>query len=236
MEAGEKLIIFVDNEHAMGYEAPWGERLLAARTRIKYRLEDITGDQCLIVRYNHVTPELLRRLEARAVFVSGNGTDADQYDAADQAGLRAVFKEKAWPTFGFCGGFQVMAETYGVLLERIGPLEAGEVDPQPKMAPGMKKEFGYEPVQITKPHPLLAGLGDAPIMRHAHSWEIKEVPDGFGVYAATAITPIQLIIHQELPLVGTQFHPEYYTNEHPAGRILIENFCRLVGLLDEAMK
>jgi gamma-glutamyl-gamma-aminobutyrate hydrolase PuuD len=34
-----------------------------------------------------------------------------------------------------------------------------------------------------------------------------------------------------LPIVGTQFHPEYWTDEHPAGKILIENFCRWAGLI-----
>ena len=36
------MLVFVDTEHASGYEKPWGERLLAARRRIKYRIEDIT--------------------------------------------------------------------------------------------------------------------------------------------------------------------------------------------------
>ncbi len=69
-------------------------------------------------------------------------------------------------------------------------------------------------------------------MRKAHSWEIKAVPAGFKSYATTDMTPIQLIIHDELPIIGTQFHPEYYTDEHPAGRFLIENFFRYSGIID----
>jgi GMP synthase (glutamine-hydrolysing) len=226
------MIVLIDNEHEQGYQAAWGERLMAARVRIKYRLEDMTGQPCLIIRYTHVTPELLHRFGVRAVFVSGNSANPDQYTEAEQAGLRAVFQEKAWPTFGFCGGFQVMAETYGAPLEQIGSLAPDETDPLPDFAPGMKKEFGYQPVQLLEDHPLLAGLGEPPIMRQAHSWEIKAVPEGFKLYASTPLSPIQLIIHEELPLIGTQFHPEYWTDEHPDGRILIENFCRMAGLLD----
>lgn len=225
------MIVLIDNEHADGYTQPWGEMLMAARVRIKYRLEDITGQPCLIVRYNKVTPEFLDALQAKALFVSGNGTDADHYTPAEQEGLRRVFRAQRWPTFGFCGGFQVMAESFGAPLERIGPLAPGEADPNPNFAPGMKKEFGYQPVAITRAHPLLEGLDDAPVMRHAHSWEIKRAPEGFDVYAATALSPIQMIIHHERLLVGTQFHPEYYTDEHPAGRVLIENFCRRAGLV-----
>lgn len=226
------MILFVDNEHKLGYDKPWGEKLQAARTRIKYRLEDITGDICLMVRYPHATPELVQKYDIRAVFISGNSTEPSQYEEADKVGIRTILREKKLPVFGFCGGFQLMGETYGVPLEMIGPLDPGEEDPFPEgSAPGMKKEFGYAPVNIVKQHPILEGLETAPIVRHAHSWELKAVPEEFDVYACTPITPIQMIIHRELPLVGTQFHPEYYTDEHPAGRTMIENFCKLAGLI-----
>ena len=225
------MIIFVDNEHANGYEQSWGEMLLAARVRIKYRLEDITGKPCLIVRYNHVTPELLHRLNARAVFISGNGSDEDLYTEADRAGIRAAIREMSWPMFGFCGGFQLMAQSYGAPLELIGPLPPGTEDPYPDFAPGRQKEFGYQPVHITKQHSMLTGLGQNPVMRQAHSWEIKSLPQGFTNYAVTDVTPIQLMIHDKLPIVGTQFHPEYFTDAHPGGRVLIENFCKMAGLI-----
>ena len=227
------MIVFIDNEHQHTYEnSDYADMLLAARTRIKYRLEDITGDICLIIRYDHVTPELLRELNARAVFVSGNGADYEHYTEEGQAGLRAVFNSKEWPTFCFCGGMQVMGETYGAPLERIGKLDEGEEDILPQMAPGMKKEFGYQPIPIHKEHPVLEGLGEMPVMRQAHSYELKAVPDGFTCYASSDVTPVQLIIHDELPIVGTQFHPEYFTDDDPAGRIMIENFCRWAGLIE----
>ncbi len=225
------MIVFVDNEHEAGYGQPWGERLLAARVRIKYRLEEMTNQPCLIVRYNRVTVELLRQLDIRAIFISGSGTDPDQYERAEQANFFAVLRTNGWPTFGFCGGMQAMAESYGVTVARIGALAPDEEDPNPNFAAGFRKELGYGPVQLLRAHPLLAGLGEAPIFRHAHSWELKTVPTGFQLYASTATTPIQLIIHDELPIVGTQFHPEYWTDDHPAGERLIRNFCQWAGLI-----
>ncbi len=44
------MLILIDNERADSYSKPWGERIMAARVRIKYRLEDMTGNPCLIVR------------------------------------------------------------------------------------------------------------------------------------------------------------------------------------------
>ena len=224
------MIVLIDNEHASGYDKPWGEKIMAARVRIKYRLEDMANTPCLIIRYDRVTPELLREVGAKALFISGNSAAPSDYSEAEQAGLRAALREQALPTFGFCGGFQVMAETYGARLEPIGPSEADADQDEDSFAPGMKKEVGYLPVTLKGNHPLLTSLGDAPVFRHAHAWEIKDVPAGFKVYAATEVSPIQMIVHDTLPLMGTQFHPEYYTDEHPAGRTLIENFLAWSGL------
>ena len=226
------MIIFVDNELEEAYEKPWGERIMAARTRIKYRLEDISGEPCLIVRYNHMSPYLIKKFDVKAILISGNSANPPDYDPAEQEGLRAVFQEKAVPTFGFCGGFEVMAETYGARVEKIGPIPDGEEDPFPDYAAGMKKEFGYMPINVLEPHPFLEGLGKAPIMREAHSWEIKDVPAEFKLYGSTEISPVQIVIHESLPIIGTQFHPEYYTDEHPDGKRMIENFFRVAGILE----
>ncbi len=223
------MIVFVDNEHKSGYQKPWAEKLMAARVRIKYRLEDLSGDTCLIIRYNKVSPELLKEVKAKAIFISGNSANPDDYSAKEQAGLKAALKEQSLPTFGFCGGHQVMAETYGATLAPIGPLD--EPEEEITFAPGLKKEMGYKEVNLLANHPLLEGLNNKPIFRHAHSWEVKNLPEGFINLASTETTPLQMMVHQRLPLLGTQFHPEYYTDEHPAGRILIENFMKWSGLI-----
>jgi len=224
------MIVFVDNELETAYEKPWGERIMAARTRIKYRLEDLSGDNCLIVRYNQVTPELLASINAKAIFISGNSANPDEYDAHEQAGLKEALLTKTWPVFGFCGGHQVIAETYGGRLERIGPLDEGEEEAEGSFAPGLKKEMGYKPTFLTAKHEVLSQLDEAPVFRHAHSWEVKTLPKDFSNYASTKITPYQMMIHDSLPIMGTQFHPEYYTEEHPAGRTLIEGFMKWAGL------
>ncbi|MGI9667148.1 MAG: glutamine amidotransferase-related protein [Acidimicrobiia bacterium] len=227
------MIVFVDNEHVSGYAQPWGEKIMAARVRIKYELEDLSGHECLIVRWDRVTPDLLTQVDAKAMFISGNSASADQYGQLEQAGLRDALASKEWPAFGFCGGHQVMGEVYGAPLEPIG-----ELDPRDEafgeaadFAPGMKVELGYMPVELTGSHRMLDGIGDAPVFRHAHSWELKAVPEGFTNYASTSVSPVQLIVHDELPLVGAQFHPEYATKENPAGRTLIENFMKWADLI-----
>lgn len=224
------MLIFVDHEHPSGYHTPWGERLQAARLWIKYRLEDLSGLPCLIVRYYRLTPELLAQCGARALVISGNSAARSDYCDAELAGLHRIIRETRLPIFGFCGGMQTIGEAFGAPLAPIGPLAAGEVDPHPEFAPGMKKEFGYLPVTLTAGHPLLAGLGSAPVFRQAHSWELKRLPEGFTLLARSDISPIQLIAHRQRPIAGAQFHPEYYSDDYPAGRRLIENFLRWAGL------
>lgn len=224
------MILYVDLEHASTYTKPRTDWLLASRTRITYRLQDLVGDVCLLQRYPDVTPELIECHDIRAVFISGNGAPKDLYDPADQAGLARVVLDGTIPVFGFCGGFQFVGETLGVPLERIGRLAADDVDEHPDYQPGWRKELGYAPVEVMGTHPLLEGLGEAPVFRHAHTWELKALPAGFDNYARTDVTELQLVAHEERPLAGAQFHPEYWTDEHPAGRRLLENFCAWAGL------
>jgi GMP synthase (glutamine-hydrolysing) len=225
------MILFVDNEHASTFERPKTDWLLAWRARITYRLEDITGDTCLLQRYQHVDPSLIERQAIRAVFISGHGADPDRYDPADREGLRAIVRSGTTPVFGFCGGFQFIAESLGVTVDRVGPIPDDEEDPAPMYQPGWKKEVGYLPVRLVGQHPLHDGLGPAPVFRHAHTQELKSLPDGFERLAETDMTPIQLAAHAELPIAGSQFHPEYWTDEAPSGRRLIANFCSWTGIL-----
>ena len=225
------MIVFVDNEHPDRFDQPDSDWLLAARARITYRLQDITDDECLLVRYRHANPALIEKYEVRAVFISGHGSQASAYDPAHQAELRRLVVDHTVPMFGFCGGMQFIADSLGATIERIGPLAPDADDPYPQYEPGWRKEVGYAPVQLLGEHPLLAGLSDAPVFRHAHTYEVPTPPAGFVNLARTDTSPIQLIAHDQHRLAGSQFHPEYFSDEHPEGEHLIANFCRWAGLI-----
>jgi GMP synthase (glutamine-hydrolysing) len=229
------MIILVDLEHArLQQDDPGrGAASLANRLRIQYRLEDLSGDVCLTMRYHQVTPVRLAALPVRALLVSGNATEFAHYSAESLAGLRSVLRSAAYPTLAFCGGCQILAESYGATIGPIGalPPDTDDDDAQHPLAPGMIQERGFLPVRVIQPHPLFAGLGEQPIFLESHYWEVKAPPPGFAVYAATAKCAIQMLAHSAYPLYATQFHPEYYDEEHPDGRRLIENFFRLAGVL-----
>ena len=226
------MIVYVDLEHERFRQDPaLATQSLARRLRVAYRLEDISGEPCLIVRYNRVCPDLLREVKARAVLVSGCSTDFEHYAEADLAGLRAVYRDAAWPTLGFCGGCQLLAQTYGAPIDAMPLLVPGEPDPyRGAYVPGFRQERGFMPVRVPAAHKLFDGLGDQPVMFEAHYWEVKTPPAGFRVLAESDLCGIQALAHQDLPLFGTQFHPEQYDDAHPDGRRLLENFFGLAGI------
>lgn len=221
------MIVYVDIEHerVKQFKKEWDSHLKLTLD-IKYRLEEVSGDHCLVVRYDKLSLGLLQELGVRAVLVSGNVTEFQHYDEAKLAGLRSVFRKATQPTIGFCGGAQMMAETFGSTTGPIDPNGSGDM-----LDDNWKErlhESGFTPVRKTADHPLLANLGDEMVLMEAHYWEVKELPSGFKTFAETDITPIQLFAHEKRPLFGTQFHPESWDDEHPDGRTLLENFFKIV--------
>ncbi|MBI1881032.1 MAG: gamma-glutamyl-gamma-aminobutyrate hydrolase family protein [Chloroflexi bacterium] len=224
------MIIYVDLEHERLQQQPeaW-EKSLARRLKHKYRLEELSGDLCLIVRYERVSLDLLRELNARAVVVSGCATDFEYYSDESLAGLRAVYREAAQPILGFCGGMQLLAPAYGAEIGPLGPLAPDKADPyHDAFGPGMKQERGFLPVRLAADHRLFDGLPVQPTFFQAHYWEVKAPPQGFRVLAESDLCPVQAIAHRDRPIFGVQFHPEEYDEAHPDGRRVLENFLKMV--------
>ncbi len=228
------MIVFIDYEHADGHKAEYGERVLAARTWITYRLEDLAGMHCMLVRYHSLTWDLLKRLDAKAIFISGNSIDPEHYDPATTATLKDVLNNSGLPVFGFCGGWQVLASSLGadVVPLTITESEVKADDRLITLPSGRPFEYGYHPVELNGGHALLDGIDADPIVRHAHGLHVPttSMPDGFRTVAANSITPVQMAVNDERKMAGTQFHPEYWTDDHPEGRTMIANFLRWSGV------
>lgn len=224
------MILFVDYEHHSGHASEWGREITRLRTEITYRLEDLAGEHCMLVRYDRVTDDLVERIDPTAVFISGNGSAPEHYTPDELAPMRRLITSRSRPMFGFCGGFQLMATSLGVDLVPLGELTDvadAEAERSSPFARATVTEIGYAPVELAAPgrdHPLLAGLGDAPVFRHAHMFQVALPPAGFTPLASTELCALQMVVDDEYRMVGTQFHPESWTDEHPAGRRLIANF------------
>ena len=225
------MIVFVDYEHSDFYKDGGGQNIQAARTWISYRLEDLSGMPCLLVRWDRISAALLDQVGAQAIFISGNASNPKLYDSDAIEPLYEVIRSSKLPIFGFCGGFQCIAQALGSELELIDIApDAEETDIVKKFPNGYFGEVGYHPIELMGEHALLDDLGQAPIFRHAHGLHVPDLPHGFEAFARTEITPVQLAISDDRRIIGTQFHPEYWTDEHPGGKTLIENFLRWAGV------
>lgn len=228
------MLVFVDLEHAGGHHGEMGTRILAARTWITYRLEDLSGRHCHLVRYHRIDDALLHAVDAEALFISGNSIGPDEYPPGELDRLCEIVRHTELPVFGFCGGLQLLAMALGTAVVPIEPGPEAAEDPSiTATSDGAPFEFGYFPITLAdghQGHPLLDGLGANPVFRHAHGLHVPHLPDGFVNLASTPTTPVQMAVDERRRIVGTQFHPEYWSDEHPEGRILIANFLRWVDL------
>lgn len=168
-------------------------------------------------------PDVVRR--ASRLVVPGQGGYGALVEAyAD--GLGEAVREqltRGTPYFGICLGLQALFEAsdeapgagLGWFQGRVARLPAG---------PSMKvPHVGWNQIQVTEPHPLLAGL-DAEWFYFVHSYHA--VPADPRVVVATASYGEQAItaaVSQD-HVFATQFHPE---KSQAAGILLLRAFLTL---------
>jgi GMP synthase (glutamine-hydrolysing) len=231
------MIAFVDIQHPSIVDDPeQGPRHAALRQTLCQRIEQATGLPCRLVDHRRFSRAWADRAGVRAIMISGNSVDWDRYAPDAFAPLAEVMRDGGIPMLGFCGGHQLVAMLAGGDCGPIGPLPAGVPDPDPAWgatmaARGMQREVGVLPVVIERPDPLLANLPSPFLAWQSHYWEVKRLPPGFVVLAASAVCRVQVMRHLERPWFGTQFHPERYDEGYPAGAQLLRNFCRMHGLI-----
>ena len=229
------MICYVDLEHpelgpSILSEGPEATQRKADMVTFKARFERLSGEPCLLLHFTQVDRALFERIGVRAVVVSGHSTLIDDYDPRSLAPLLELIRESRTPLLGLCGGHQLIGLAFGSEPAPMGRLALGEVDPEPGVAPGMRKEWGPSGVRITGGDPLFAGLGETVVVEQRHFWELKAVPAGFVRLAASEACPIQAIRHEHRPLYGVQFHPERYSERDPDGQTILANFFGLAGL------
>ncbi len=121
------------------------------------------------------------------------------------------------PLLGICAGMQLMGIAYGVEMDYICLKEKEKVN-----------ENGYTEVKIVHFDKLFQGLSSPITVYEHHYCEIKGVPEGFINLASSSLTPIQCIKDKNRHVYGVQFHPERFSSEYEAGKIILNNFFNMV--------
>ncbi|MGH7359704.1 MAG: glutamine amidotransferase-related protein, partial [Candidatus Rokuibacteriota bacterium] len=177
------MICYVDLEHpelgpSILSEGPEATQRKADMVTFKARFERLGGEPCLLLHFTQVDRALFERIGVRAVVVSGHSTLIDDYDPRSLAPLVELIRESRTPLLGLCGGHQLIGLVFGLAPAPMGRLAPGEVDPEPGVAPGLRKEWGPSGVRVTGGDPLFAGLGETVVVEQRHFWELKAVPAG----------------------------------------------------------
>jgi hypothetical protein len=210
-------------------------------SKVKVRLEDASGEPCLVVPYERFNLELVRSLRPRAIAMSGFGGHFQDHELSAFAGMDEVLHKHDIPTICFCGSHQLLGFCFEKRLsersERLAdqPMrKLAQHEHWPRRAgPGcdISDYFvaeGFFPIRKVKDDPLFAGLPDPMLMCCSHYCEVKELPEGFELLATSDHCRIEAMRHKTRPLYGTQFHPEAFNQPFFDGKTLLKNFASIV--------
>jgi GMP synthase (glutamine-hydrolysing) len=221
-------VAYVDTEHQRVHDHPEvGSRHRARLADITARLERVAGVPVELLSFAEVSPTQIAPAPPAAIIVGGNTTDWDEFDFAEMAGLLEVIRAAPAPILGICAGHQLIGYAHHAKWGPLGPLQHGDVDPDPRFAPGLRKQRGFLTVQLDARCPLFRGLDATAVLFQSHYWQLEAVPQGFTVRASSPWSAIQAIEHQDRPVFGVQFHPERYDAAHPHGAVILRNFIAL---------
>ena len=177
--------------------------------RLRERLAAASGQVVEVSHYEEVDPERLTR--AGSIVLSGSSAPWSVRDPAELDRLGEAVVAANRPVLGICAGMQLQARFAG---GAIGPYGSSE--------------HGFLPIRIQDRTDLLRGLPEEVVVFHDHDHEITTLPAGFRVLAASAECAIQAIADPERRWWGTQFHPEEFRPEHPAGEQVLRTYFALL--------
>ena len=218
------LLIDIEKEHK-------GDRisLIKARKLMLNTLCKIAKEWIEIEHFSRVTENYLTTLNPKSIILSGNRTPWEYYDKEELEKFMKVIRSWKRPLLGICGGHQLLAMAYGGKVDVIRKAKRGEPTDKPGgFYYGYLLETGMRPVNIIIRDPIFEGLPEVIIVDEGHFCEVKELPKGFIILASNDISRVQAMRHKELPIYGVQFHPHIFNDKYPHGRIILENFFRIV--------
>jgi GMP synthase (glutamine-hydrolysing) len=176
--------------------------------RLRARLGEAAGRPVAAAHYEDVDGWRLAR--ASAVVLSGSSAPWSVHEPAELERLGDAVRASGRPVLGICAGLQLQT------------LLAGG-----SIAPAAAPERGFKPVEVHDRSDLLRGLPPEIVVFHDHVDEVTALPDGFRLLASSAACAVQAFADPERRWWGTQFHPEEFDVEHPAGEQILRTFFEL---------
>jgi GMP synthase (glutamine-hydrolysing) len=221
-------VVYVDTEHQRVQGHPEaGSRHRTRLAETTDRLERVTGVPPELLGFAEVSLARIAQLPPSAIVIGGNTTDWGEFDFTEMVGLLEVIRAAPAPILGICAGHQLIGYAHHAKWGPMGPLQRDETDPDPRFAPGQRKQRGFLRVQLDPRCPLFRGMDATADLFQSHYWQLEDVPPGFAVRASSPWSAIQAIERLNRPVFGVQFHPERYDAAHPHGAVILRNFIML---------
>lgn len=177
--------------------------------RLRVRFEQIWDVRLVSTPYADV-----RDLHgAAAVVLSGSLAPWADHDPAALVRLGHVVSSFGGPVLGICAGMQLQAMFAGGVVGH-------------KQTP----RYGLVAIEVIDDRDLMRELPRPTMVYEHHTDEVMELPEDFRVLARSEGCPVEAIGAPERGWWGTQFHPEDFNPEHPAGLGVLRNFFALAAL------
>jgi GMP synthase (glutamine-hydrolysing) len=122
-----------------------------------------------------------------------------------------LVRKAQFPILGICYGHQIIGSAFGAPMRDLGQMLRG-----------------YEKISVVQKHPLFDGLPSDLVVAESHRQELTKVPDEFQHLAQSTTSKVEAIVHRSKPIYGIQFHPERSNDDHPHGRMIIQNLLKQI--------
>jgi len=176
--------------------------------RLHERLAAASGQAVEVSHYEAVDPQRLAR--ASSIVLSGSTTPWSVRDPGELDKLGEAVHAASRPLLGICAGMQLQARFAGGAI-----------------GPSRTPERGFLPIQVHDGSDLLQELPAEVVVFQDHTYEIVNLPTEFRVLASSAECAVQAIAAPARRWWGTQFHPEEFRPQHPAGEQVLRSFFAL---------
>ncbi len=181
--------------------------------RAAQNIERCTGQSIEKIDFNE--PELHTRVtesEPDLVILTGSSALLSKPRTWErfQPEMDLVRKAK-FPVLGICYGHQIIGSAFNAPMRDLGQMLRG-----------------YEKVSVIKKHPLFDGLPSDLVVAESHRQELTKVPDGFQLLAQSTTSKVEAMVHWSKPIYGVQFHPERSNEDHPHGRMILQNLLKQI--------
>jgi GMP synthase-like glutamine amidotransferase len=147
---------------------------------------------------------------AQAVVLSGSNAPWAAHEPRALARLGDIVRGYDGPVLGICAGMQLqVAFTGGTVAHRTRP------------------RVGFARIEVLDDGDVLRDVGPAATAYEHHTDEVVELPDELRLLARSEDCAVEAIAAPARRWWGTQFHPERFTPEHPAGEAVLRAFVAL---------